>query len=87
MMSLTVEVFTRKGWQEREHSRKVCTAQDSASNITSYLFITVLFRSTPYILSVCAMANVDQFTDKAQQTLQSAVQLARDYANSQGTFK
>ena len=25
--------------------------------------------------------NLDQFTDKAQQTLQASIQLARDYAN------
>jgi len=28
--------------------------------------------------------DLDQFTDKAQATVQAAVQLAKDYANSQG---
>ena len=27
--------------------------------------------------------NIDQYTEKAQQTLQASIQLARDYANSQ----
>lgn len=29
--------------------------------------------------------NIEQFTDKAQATVQAAIQLAKDYANSQGT--
>jgi hypothetical protein len=28
--------------------------------------------------------NIDQFTDKAQATVEAAIQLAKDYANSQG---
>jgi hypothetical protein len=28
--------------------------------------------------------DLDQFTDKAQATVQAAIQLAKDYANSQG---
>jgi len=30
--------------------------------------------------------DLDQFTDKAQGTVQAAVQLAKDYANSQGAL-
>ena len=30
--------------------------------------------------------DLDQFTDKAQATVQAAVQLAQDYANSQGAL-
>jgi hypothetical protein len=30
--------------------------------------------------------DLDQFTDKAQATVQAAVQLAKDYANPQGAL-